>query len=153
MVPLQDLLLILKVCYLIANLDNSVGEKPSGEQDSLWDKIGILYNRDNYSTTEQVIGTWIDGKPLYRKVATVSAITGNNTWKSVDNAPTNVRTYINAYGYLFNQQTGVCTYKVPFAQPNNLQYAVCLHSNQYLAGTGVDGLGMFIVYEYTKTTD
>lgn len=24
----------------------------------------------NYSTTEQVIGTWIDGKPLYEKVVT-----------------------------------------------------------------------------------
>ena len=26
---------------------------------------------DNYSTEEQVVGTWIDGKPLYRKVVII----------------------------------------------------------------------------------
>ncbi len=29
-----------------------------------------LKNANKYSTTEQVAGTWIDGKPLYRKVIT-----------------------------------------------------------------------------------
>lgn len=29
-----------------------------------------LLTNDNYSTTEQVVGTWINGKPLYRKVFT-----------------------------------------------------------------------------------
>ena len=27
--------------------------------------------KEKYSTDEQVIGTWIDGKPLYRKVGTI----------------------------------------------------------------------------------
>jgi hypothetical protein len=34
----------------------------------------------NYSTTEQVIGTWIDGKPLYAKTIEVhNLVSGNNT--------------------------------------------------------------------------
>lgn len=28
---------------------------------------------DNYSTTEQVVGTWIDGKPLYEKAISFTA--------------------------------------------------------------------------------
>lgn len=34
----------------------------------------MLLNLDNYSTTEQRVGTWIDGRPLYRRV-----IAGKNT--------------------------------------------------------------------------
>lgn len=30
--------------------------------------------KDNYSTAEQVIGTWIDGKPLYRKVINIGTL-------------------------------------------------------------------------------
>ena len=30
--------------------------------------IGNIKPKDIYSTTESVIGTWIDGKPLYRKI-------------------------------------------------------------------------------------
>ena len=33
--------------------------------------LGNVKSGDNYSTNEQVIGTWINGKPLYRKVAVI----------------------------------------------------------------------------------
>ena len=38
---------------------------------------------NNYSTSEQRIGTWIDGKPLYRKVVDCGAAP-NNTTKQVN---------------------------------------------------------------------
>ena len=38
--------------------------------------VGDIQKNANYSTTEQVIGTWIDGKPLYQKVV-------SNTFGSV----------------------------------------------------------------------
>lgn len=38
-------------------------------------------NNNTYSTDEQVVGTWIDGKPLYRKVVTISNITFNAVTK------------------------------------------------------------------------
>jgi hypothetical protein len=34
-------------------------------------------NQQNYSTSEQVIGTWVDGKPLYRKVLYGSSTGGD----------------------------------------------------------------------------
>ena len=42
----------------------------------------VEINEDNYSTTEQRIGTWIDGKPLYRKVfrTTFPTVSTNGTY-------------------------------------------------------------------------
>lgn len=40
----------------------------------------INKNKENYSTEEQVIGTWIDGKPLYRKVINISSTHGNGDY-------------------------------------------------------------------------
>lgn len=40
-------------------------------------------NRNNYSTEEQVIGKWIDGKPLYRKVVQGIASFTNGAWTSI----------------------------------------------------------------------
>ena len=33
--------------------------------------LGNVKNGNNYSTDEQVVGTWINGKPLYRKVVVI----------------------------------------------------------------------------------
>ncbi len=48
---------------------------------------------NNYSTNEQVIGTWIDGKPLYRKVITspIGLTSGTVLIENVD-------TMVNQYG-------------------------------------------------------
>ena len=45
----------------------------------------IKYNLGNvctkaYSTNETVIGTWIDGKPIYRKVIELNNITVSTNW-------------------------------------------------------------------------
>lgn len=37
---------------------------------------GII--EDKYSTTEQVVGTWIDGKPIYRKTVDCGALPNNS---------------------------------------------------------------------------
>ena len=42
----------------------------------------------NYSTTEHVIGTWIDGKPLYEKTIDFGTLP-NTTTKQVDHGLTN----------------------------------------------------------------
>ena len=45
---------------------------------------GVISGNVNYSTNEQVIGTWIDGKPLYRKtwVFESEINIGSNSWAS-----------------------------------------------------------------------
>lgn len=37
-----------------------------------------------YSTTEQVVGTWIDGKPLYRKVYTGTITPSSSSFAGID---------------------------------------------------------------------
>ena len=43
----------------------------------------------NYSTDEQVVGTWIDGKPLYQKtISNLSKNTTMNAWNDIANVST-----------------------------------------------------------------
>lgn len=44
-------------------------------------RLNKLENNNVYSEEEQVIGTWIDGKPLYRKLVVIN-FTGNNGWQN-----------------------------------------------------------------------
>lgn len=42
------------------------------------DSLMLSKTSDNYSTDEKVVGTWIDGKPLYQKTF-IGSINGNKT--------------------------------------------------------------------------
>ena len=52
---------------------------------------------DKYSTTEQVIGTWIDGKPIYRKVINFGSLP-NAESKSVAHNIANIDFIVNVWG-------------------------------------------------------
>ena len=51
--------------------------KVQGKEVATINELEVLENNIQYSTSEKRIGTWIDGKPLYRKV--FSGVTGNTT--------------------------------------------------------------------------
>lgn len=72
----------------------------------------IIEDKSTYSTTEKQIGTWIDGKPIYRKTFSGTYIT-NNT-RSVVDLSTAIDTIVNCYGlYAPNSITP----SVGFGQP------------------------------------
>ena len=50
--------------------------KVNNVEDAL-DSLYIAKTGDNYSTEERVVGTWIDGQPLYQKTFTGTLTTGN----------------------------------------------------------------------------
>ena len=58
--------------------------------------INSLDDRDNYSTTEKVIGTWIDGKPIYRKVYSISGDMIASAWTTLTSI-SNVGTLVKGY--------------------------------------------------------
>lgn len=119
-----------------------------------------LFISDNYFSDEVIVGTWIDGKPLYRKVIDTKCYNGIEDWKpvgTVDNVSRIVRmdalmqsganyneTYIipsyhsvwngiedsNLY---FNRSTGTLYEKHSFAYMNNKT--------------------LLVILEYTKITD
>ena len=120
----------------------------------------LLQQAENYSTTEQVIGTWIDGKPLYRitytfdldgtsqsgeKVIDISSLNFdtitnlNGTTKQISTA-TYWRDIIQAYAY---SSTAVSEYSGVFVSDNDLKFRY----------RGLSFTKVYITLEYTKTTD
>jgi hypothetical protein len=111
-----------------------------------------IYNRNNteqYSTIETRIGTWIDGKPLYRKV-----ITGTKNHNAT--LMSNISELVNCYG---TGTSGTNKRILPYYEYyNNTKYAINVYQNGSnikaeidLGGTQTSKLN--IILEYTKTTD
>lgn len=110
-----------------------------------------------YSTTEQVVGTWIDGKPVYRRViSTTSPSTANVGTRVVDITGWNLETLVSDYFQITNptynitsssNSDNVIAYMRLYAQPDNIGYMVNVRNSSYLSKP------MIIILEYTKTTD
>lgn len=104
-----------------------------------------------YSTNETVIGKWIDGKPLYRKVVQ-GKITSSTQSLFVVNE--NVETMVYLYGYdiagnynwSFNYAQGTSTYKSIF-------YNKGTDTVEFRSNTNSSGETFTVIMEYTKTTD
>lgn len=107
-------------------------------------------NREVYSTTEQRIGTWIDGKPLYRRVFTFT-ITKDNAVRAV---LTGVKEVVNIYGNFSNgTNTFFLNHYIGETPP---VFASLWVNNSFLYGYGsavYDGYVCKAVLEYTKNTD
>lgn len=64
------------------------------------DSPSASFEGEKYSTEEQRIGTWIDGKPLYRKVIQTNSGTSTSKWQKIYEFPTSLY-LISAYGVLY----------------------------------------------------
>lgn len=112
-------------------------------------KITIKNNDPfNYSTEEQIVGTWIDEKPRYRKVSELNPIfkTGSNYYSTgIENADVIIKSMLyfkysskwyTAWDGLYNR-----TYN-----DNGSSYVVSSNSDLSVEK-------MYLITEYTKTTD
>ena len=116
----------------------------------------IPNNLDVYSTEETIIGTWIDGKPIYRKVIDVGSGSGDFTHP---HAISNLDTVVNAYGSFL--QGG--TYREPLPKTTfaNASPGWSAHIDDFTNttfslhfGTAIGtATKICVVIEYTKTTD
>ena len=107
---------------------------------------------DNYSTSEQVIGKWIDGKPLYRKVITFGAL-ANNGNKTIPYGSSNNLIKFDIYA---KNPTGNYLFKVPLGGTNYINSYVEMNSHQIVVQTNSDRTNVtdnYVIIEYTKTTD
>ena len=109
-------------------------------------------NEELYSEGEIKIGTWIDGKPLYRKVFTITSLTSSNT-NLVD---------VSGLSIDFAKISGTIITSTGAKFPINLydsasNYSVIILSDAgYIRGRGAIGSGTLskciVILEYTKTT-
>ena len=113
-----------------------------------------VVDENEYSTAEQRIGTWIDGKPLYRKV--VSQIGFSNGITSVEHNISNVdmiwieNAFMTAYGqtqmlplYLYNSAT----------ETDPVSAKVDKTNFQIITNSGWGNWTVYAILHYTKTTD
>lgn len=114
----------------------------------------IKTNSDEvYSTEEVRIGTWIDGKPLYRKVFHNFNAAPINTWTNVLNVKDiEIDVLIDAYGFQNNTVPKASTI-FPCRDVNIGLTNDKNNLTMYVSGGGQAGQVSTLIIEYTKTTD
>lgn len=109
-----------------------------------------------YSTDEHVVGTWIDGKPIYEKTINFGTLP-NKTTKTVAHEITNLDSFIELKT-VSKRSSDLRFYPIPFVAPDTLNIAVRIDSvgPNIRIQTEVDMSDFtqtFITVQYTKTTD
>ena len=116
----------------------------------------------NYSTDEVKTGaTWIDGKPIYRKVLNIStsAFTAGNNW--VDISIPNLETVVDIKG-VTKHNTSSSNYVLPVSPQDNTSRLMLdtISSSSLLVSVGswwvenkIHYSELNVILEYTKTTD
>lgn len=110
---------------------------------------------EEYSTNETKIGTWIDGKPIYRKVLNVGTVTTQKTYITHNIA--NLGKLVNLYGtcnrQIDNRQqiipSNYTNWEIFLYDISSIEISLYFSDNQWNA-TPYD---IVVIIEYTKTTD
>lgn len=118
---------------------------------------GVIPNYENartYSTSEIKVGTWIDGKPIYRKVFSFTTPTGNTDY--VINTGISMNKIIKVYGGISSASGGITPIPTAIDWSGTI-YATSLraaNNNIYYRGNAAYGnQSAYAIIEYTKTTD
>ena len=113
------------------------------------EKIDVL---ENYSTEEKIIGKWIDGKPIYRKVVNVGSGSGNFTHP---HGISNLDIIVNIYGSFL--QGGTHREPLPKTTFASASPGWSAHIDDFTDttfslhfGTGIAATKICVVIEYTK---
>lgn len=101
---------------------------------------------NNYSTTEKVVGKWIDGKPVYQKTITLSSALKfmlDGTWKDICTAPISANRLI---AVSFNGSTQLSILTAVRISNGKIQGWAPSSGSNYISITNV-------TLQYTKSTD
>ena len=105
-------------------------------------------NFNKYSTTEEVIGTWIDGKPIYRKVIQTTAYDGQVILSDANCTLVRYEWYTQIDGVKFIKMPAPNTGNAALWQLDNGNVVFNFPSSSSVAGKQAT-----CILEYTKTTD
>ena len=113
-----------------------------------WHRLAQEDNFEKYSTSETKIGTWTDGKPVYRKVFNVSIDTTSAGWKEVGSLTYNE---IIDSSYVCTSAAEPTRYR-----PNNPYCNLSFYNNKvYTAGLGNFSGTLYlkkVIVIYTKSS-
>lgn len=130
--------------------------------DALSAKQGKVLNEkiaksSTYSTDEQAVGTWIDGKPIYRKVIDFGALP-NATRKDVQHNISNLEQFTKIEGIAIRNDGTKFTQSLPLVYRNTEDtFNTTLAADNSIIEIRNDNdrsmFNAYIILEYTKTTD
>lgn len=105
-------------------------------------------NFNKYSTTEEVVGTWYDGKSIYRKVMKFPVITNKMTVLE------NIDHIINASGYFVWNGNMPYQYKFPCNDNDVIAHIVVDNTTAKIVTNYTNDtlINLVLYLEYTKTT-
>ena len=107
----------------------------------------------HYSTTEHIVGTWIDGKPLY-EITIPTGTLPNNTSMDLP-TPSNIKEVVNYSGFIKSTTDATTQRPIPFSAGGTNDIRVDLNSSTLRIWTFSDWrtYSGYLVVQYTKTTD
>jgi len=113
----------------------------------------IDWSTFTYSTSEQRVGTWINGKPVYKKTVSTGAMP-NNTRKQVAHGISNLGFIISMSGAAYGNSTYL---PIPYADTTSANsLGIYASSTDLIIFTGQNMSYLttsYITLYYTKTTD
>ena len=111
----------------------------------------------HYSTSEQVVGTWIDGKPIYEKVIETDQVINNSSQRLISKSDisSNLDQMIEFHGYYYDSNH---SYMINDNYYDNSDYHSMLiwEGNNFLSFIKMSSSSfpyLRIICRYTKTTD
>lgn len=112
----------------------------------------------DYSTTEKIVGTWIDGSPIYQKTINCGALP-NNTVKEVAHDISNLDKVINYSGFAMGAtMASVGWIPLPLVMTNAVgnQVMLVINSTKIRIGSSTDKSSYtqsYVTIQYTKTAN
>ena len=106
----------------------------------------------HYSTEEQIIGTWTDGRPIYQKIITYDSTINSNTWTTIDNS---ITTAIVDHFFVDNIDWQYSSYIVGGANTGGGGLSTTLTANGLSLEnqTPIAGSNFTLIVKYTKIAD
>ena len=139
----------------ITNNVISTDKMPSSDMAEIVTPLpSVMSRRMKYSTDEQIVGEWIDGKPLYQKTKRFTA--PSNTGAIVIDTITNLGEVVDLKGIIVNETS---TQQIPLPWLYNINDDMCGIFTQGTSiycmarGSNYFGRNGFFTIQYTKTTD
>jgi len=118
---------------------------------------GFVQSQFNFSTEEQVVGKWIDGKPIYQRTFSVNTGSGGEVVYPLTGW--NIDTVIFFTGVIEQIANGKKYYPSIFYQGDNTYKcnAFCAYEGRngfvIAVGSGYYNFNAYITLQYTKITD
>ena len=119
----------------------------------------LLNNKHNYSTEEQVVGTWIDSKPIYEKTLLFENQYLQNGFTDLDHGISDIDMYIDLKGNYKNLENSNMLLLSHLNTNGGLGFSIgtwCDNTTKIRISTGANMVGNYNIYitiQYTKTTD